>query len=334
MMNCRSYGALPLYAGAVGVLLGLGACSTVRTPSKADPFEGFNRTVFTVNDKLDQAVLKPVAKAYNATLPQGVRSSVSNFFSNIGDVYIAANDFLQGKVTAGTQDVFRVVINTVFGVGGLYDVATLAKLPKHQADFGLTLAHYGVPPGPYLMLPLLGPSTVRDASGFLVDRELDPTSYISPAWASVTLYGIRIVSARASLIGVSDLLSDAALDKYSFIRNAYLQRREYLAHDGNPPPPAYDDDNGADSGPTPGIGAAPAAGGGAGTGGASTVDNAPSAATPASAAVGGGASAGTAASDTSAASSTLAPAAPGAASAAQVPAPLSGPAGTTDPTVP
>lgn len=244
--------------------LTLTACSTVKTPSKSDPLEGLNRTFFKVNDTLDSAVLKPVAKGYNWVLPQGIRNSVSSFFSNIGDVYIAANDLLQGKIAAGTEDIMRVSINTVFGVGGLFDVATLAKLPKHQADFGLTLGHYGVPPGPYLVLPLLGPSTVRDAAGFLVDRELDPTSYVEPIWLRTTLYGVRIVSARAGLLNAGDLLADAALDKYSFIRNAYLQRRQYLIYDGNPPPPSYDDESG-DTGPTEApAGAAPAAGAGAG----------------------------------------------------------------------
>jgi phospholipid-binding lipoprotein MlaA len=244
--------------------LTLTACSTVRTPSKGDPLEGLNRTFFKVNDTLDSAVLKPVAKGYNWVLPQGIRNSISNFFSNIGDVYIAANNLLQGKIAAGTEDIMRVGINTVFGVGGLFDVATLAKLPKHQADFGLTLGHYGVPPGPYLVLPLLGPSTVRDAAGFLVDRELDPTSYVQPIWLRTTLYGVRIVSARAGLLNAGDLLTDAALDKYSFIRNAYLQRRQYLIYDGNPPAPTYDDEG--DTGPTEAPAGAAPVGGGAGAG--------------------------------------------------------------------
>lgn len=206
----------------------LAGCSTVQTPSKEDPFEGFNRTVFKVNDKIDQVAIRPVAKAYNAVLPQPVRTSVSNFFSNIGDVTVAANKYAQGDITAGTETVMRVVINTIFGLGGLFDVATQAKLPKYQADFGLTLGHYGVPSGPYLVLPLLGPSTVRDAAGFVVDRYVDPSSYIEPTWAAYTLYGVRAISLRASLLNATDLVADAALDKYSFIRNGYLQRRHYL----------------------------------------------------------------------------------------------------------
>jgi phospholipid-binding lipoprotein MlaA len=242
----------------------LAACSTVRTPSKSDPFEGFNRTVFTVNDKLDTAIVKPAAQAYTHVVPQPVRSNITNFFSNVGDVYIAANNLLQGKIAAGTEDIMRVVINTIFGVGGIYDVATLARLPKHHADFGLTLGHYGVPAGPYLVLPLLGPSTLRDAAGFLVDQQADPTSYIDPAWARVALYGVRLLNVRASLLNASDLLSDAALDKYSFVRNAYLQRRQYLLYDGNPPPPTYEDDLGDQSDSNAGTGGAAAAGAAAG----------------------------------------------------------------------
>jgi phospholipid-binding lipoprotein MlaA len=232
----------------VAAALVLAGCATVKTPTRGDPLEGLNRTVFTLNDKVDQYALKPVAQAYVRTLPEPVRDSVTNFFSNIGDVYTAANDLLQLKITDGVEDVMRVAINTVFGVGGLFDVATLARLPKHTADFGLTLAHYGVPPGPYLVLPLLGPSTVRDTAGMLVEFEGDLTTLVQPIWVRTTLYGVRIVSVRASLLGAGDLLAGAALDKYSFVRDAYLQRRQYLISDGNPPPSVYNDDSGSDAG--------------------------------------------------------------------------------------
>lgn len=236
-------GALTLLAAGV---LSAG-CSTVQTPSKEDPLEGFNRTVFKINDKVDTVAIRPVAKAYNAALPQPVRSSISNFFSNIGDVTVAANEFMQGNVTFGVESVMRVVINSVFGLGGLFDVATQAKLPKHDTDFGLTLGHYGVPSGPYLVLPLLGPSTVRDASGYVVDRFIDPSSYIDPTWAAYVLYGVRAISLRASLLNATDLLADAALDKYSFVRNAYLQRRHYLLGQGDSSAlPNYGDDGDSD----------------------------------------------------------------------------------------
>ena len=153
-------------------MAGVGAARRLRDgddADKGDPFESYNRTMFTINDKIDQYALKPVAKGYVWAVPEPVRNSVTNFFSNIGDVYIAANNLLQLKIADGVSDIMRVAINTVFGVGGLFDVATLAKLPKHDADFGLTLGHYGMPSGPYVVLPLLGPSTVRDTGGAVVD---------------------------------------------------------------------------------------------------------------------------------------------------------------------
>jgi phospholipid-binding lipoprotein MlaA len=258
MQTTRISGARAFQAGKLAVAAALLAgCSTVQTPTKGDPLEGLNRTIFTVNDKLDQYALKPVAKGYVFITPQPVRDSVTNFFSNIGDVYIAANNLLQLKITDGVEDIMRIVINTVFGVGGLFDVATLAKLPKHDNDLGLTLGHYGVPAGPYLVLPLFGPSTVRDAVGSIGNYYVNPLSYIHPDGLSWALYGLNIVNTRANLLSASDVLEGAALDKYSFVRSAYLQRRQYLLSDGKQsatlpnygneaPLPKYDDvDSGA-----------------------------------------------------------------------------------------
>ncbi|MFL9866411.1 VacJ family lipoprotein [Paraburkholderia fungorum] len=258
MQTLRKHGVrtvqIATFALAAATLAG---CSTVQTPTKGDPLEGLNRTIFTVNDKLDQYALKPVAKGYVFITPQPVRDSVTNFFSNIGDVYIAANNLLQLKITDGVEDIMRIVINTVFGVGGLFDVATLAKLPKHDNDLGLTLGHYGVPAGPYLVLPLFGPSTVRDAVGSIGNYYVNPLSYIHPDGLSWMLYGLNVVNTRANLLSASDVLEGAALDKYSFVRNAYLQRRQYLLSDGKQsqtlpnygdeaPLPKYDDvDSGA-----------------------------------------------------------------------------------------
>jgi phospholipid-binding lipoprotein MlaA len=254
-------------AAAMGVVaLALTGCATVQTPSKDDPWEGFNRTVFKFNDKVDQYALKPAAQGYVKVTPQPVRDSVTNFFSNIGDVYNAANNLLQLKIADGVSDVMRIVINTVFGVGGLFDVATMAKLPKHNQDLGLTLGHYGVPAGPYLVLPLLGPSTVRDGVGTAGDYFINPISYIDTAAVTWSLYGLNVVSTRANLLGASDLLEGAAIDKYSFVRNTYLQRRRYLLSDGRSgassnlpdygdgaPPPNYEDvDQGTGAAATPG----------------------------------------------------------------------------------
>jgi phospholipid-binding lipoprotein MlaA len=274
---------------AFGVAV-LAGCSTVQTPTKEDPLEGLNRTIFTFNDKVDQYALKPVARGYVKVTPQPVRDSVTNFFSNIGDVYIAANNLLQLKITDGVEDIMRIVINTVFGVGGLFDVATLAKLPKHNQDLGLTLGHYGVPAGPYLVLPLFGPSTVRDAVGSLGNYYVNPLSYIDPPGLSWGLYGLNIVNTRANLLGAGDVLEAAAIDKYSFVRNTYLQRRRSLLSDGSSaalpnydegaPPPKYEDveDGAAPAAGASGAAAATAASGAAPAGASGTAATA----TPAS----------------------------------------------------
>ncbi|AJY29928.1 vacJ like lipofamily protein [Burkholderia thailandensis 34] len=268
---------------AVTAAAALSGCATVQTPTKGDPFEGFNRTMYTFNDKVDQYALKPVARGYQWAVPQPMRDSVTNFFSNIGDVYIAANNLVQLKIADGVGDIMRVVINTVFGVGGLFDVATLAKLPKHANDFGVTLGHYGVPSGPYLVLPLLGPSTVRDTAGLAVDYAGNPLTYVRPDSVSWGLFGLNLVNTRANLLGAGDVLEAAAIDKYSFVRNAYLQRRQALIGGGagaqsnlpdygnEAPPPNYEmPEEGA---------AAPASGAAA----ASAASGAPAAAAPAAA---------------------------------------------------
>jgi phospholipid-binding lipoprotein MlaA len=259
----------------------LTGCTTVATPTQGDPWEGLNRTVFKFNDTVDTYALKPVAKGYQWAVPQPVRTGVTNFFSNIGDVYIAVNNLLQLKVADGVGDIMRVTINTMFGVGGLFDVATLAKLPKHTSDFGVTLGHYGVPAGPYLVLPLLGPSTVRDAVGSIADYYGNPLTYVDPASVSWGLYGVNLVNTRANLLVTGDVLSGAALDKYSFVRNAYLQRRQYLivGDSGNAAPPSYEEplpnygDEGA-AAPAPASGAVPAAGAASGAAAASPASGA------------------------------------------------------------
>lgn len=262
-------------AGITLAVAALAGCATVQNPTKEDPIEGFNRTVFTFNDTLDKYALKPVAKGYVFVTPQPVRDSVTNFFSNIGDVYIAANNLLQLKIADGVSDIMRIVINTIFGVGGLFDVATLAKLPKHDNDLGLTLGHYGVPPGPYLVLPLFGPSTVRDGVGMVGNYFINPLTYVQPDSVSWALYGLNVVNTRANLLNASDVLEGAALDKYSFVRNAYLQRRRYLLTGGNAstglpdygseaPLPKYEDvDGGAATAPAPTPASAPEAASGA-----------------------------------------------------------------------
>ncbi|MBN4666795.1 VacJ family lipoprotein [Pandoraea nosoerga] len=249
-----------LAAGAMA----LAGCATVTNPNPADPIEGFNRSMYTFNDKLDKAVMTPVAKGYRFVVPEPARDMVTNFFSNIGDVYNFANNLLQLEVTAAVQDLMRLTINTVFGVGGLVDFASPAGLPKHSQDFGVTLGKWGLPDGPYLVLPLLGPSTVRDTVGLAGNMFIDPTSYIKPDWVSYTIYGVRLVNTRANLLDASNLLEAAALDPYSFTRDAYLARRKYLINggaSGNAALPNYEDEGGAAAAGA-GAGAAAAGAGG------------------------------------------------------------------------
>ncbi|RKP45728.1 VacJ family lipoprotein [Pararobbsia silviterrae] len=247
--------------GALALSLALAACATTRTPSPSDPLEGMNRAIFTFNDTLDKYTFKPVAQGYQWAVPQPIRTGVTNVFANVGDAYTAFNELLQLKITDFVSDVMRVTVNTFWGLGGLFDVATLMNLPKHQQDFGLTMGRYGVPAGPYLVIPLLGPSDLRDGVGTIVDFELDPTSFISPVSLRNYIFVVRLVNTRANLLGASDLLSNAALDKYSFVRDAYQQRRAYLLHAGNgtsAPLPNYDDEGATDSGAAaPAAGAAP-----------------------------------------------------------------------------
>lgn len=233
MKTMEEYFSQPFFYRCTALLLiaGLTACANTRTPIHSDPFERVNRSIFTFNDTVDRVALQPVARAYKRTLPQEVRTSVSNFFSNLGDVPVMVNYLLQGQVALSAESLMRITINTLFGVGGLFDVAQAAGLAKRQTDFGLTLGHYGVPMGPYLVLPLLGPSTVRDATGLVFDYSMNPMSYANPAILSNGLYGGRLVNTRAALLDASDLLNDVALDKYLFVRNAYRQRRAYLSAD-------------------------------------------------------------------------------------------------------
>ncbi|ASW02067.1 MlaA family lipoprotein [Paraburkholderia aromaticivorans] len=243
---------------ATGLISG---CATGPDRKPGDPFEPVNRAVFSFNDGLDRYVAVPVAKGYQKVTPQPLRTAVSNFFSNLGDLTNAANALLQLKITDATEDFVRFAFNSTFGLGGLLDWATPAGLPKHHQDFGLTLGHWGIPSGPYLVLPLFGPSTVRDSMGLIVDVKFNPLNYMEPAVRN-PLYVLQFVSVRSDLLGASDLLQQAALDKYSFVRDAYTQQRRARLRgtsDNAAPLPNYDDqgDSGASSVPAAG---APAAG--------------------------------------------------------------------------
>jgi phospholipid-binding lipoprotein MlaA len=191
-----------------------------------DTLEGFNRTIFGFNDGLDNIVIKPVAQTYQKVTPGIVQTGVSNFFSNAGDVWTAVNNVLQGNVADGVSDLMRFVVNTTAGLGGLIDVATAGGLPKHREDFGQTLGVWGVPAGPYVVLPVLGSFTLRDALALPLDFKGDILFSQTPTAVSNTSSVLRIVDKRAAALDATSLIEEAALDKYVFIRGAYLQRRE------------------------------------------------------------------------------------------------------------
>ena len=212
----------------------LAGCAT-SGGNPADPLEPLNRAMFVFNDAVDDAVMKPIAKGYRAVLPGMVRTGVSNFFSNIEDVWISVNDVLQGKFQQGLEDFTRVIFNSTFGIAGVFDFASELGLPKHNEDFGQTLGSWGVGSGAYLVLPVLGPSTIRDGLAFLVDTQVDPVWRIDNVPARNTAVGIRFVSRRAELLDATSVLDEAALDRYRFVRDAWLQRRRNLVYDGDPP---------------------------------------------------------------------------------------------------
>ncbi len=218
-----------------GALLALGLAGCAVGPDKRDPFENFNRGVLKFNDELDTAILKPVATAYQETVPSPARKAVGNVFSNLGDVWSMVNSLLQLKIPQAAESFMRVSVNTVFGFYGLADVATEVGLERHREDFGQTLGRWGVPTGPYLVLPLLGPSTVRDASGFAVDRRADLVREFDPSSTRNSLYALRVVDTRSSLLRAGRLLDEVALDRYTFLRDAYLQRRRAEVFEGEPP---------------------------------------------------------------------------------------------------
>ncbi len=224
------------------------ACSTTpikpetSVPKNKDTFESWNRGVQSFNEGLDAAILKPVAKGYQWVAPAIVEKGVTNFFNNIDDIGVTVNDLLQFKMTQGGMDASRFIVNTTAGGLGVFDVAEMIDLPKHNEDFGQTLGFWGVPSGDYLMLPLLGPSSPREAVGLLGDALLNPFSYtflfgggIAMTAATSSLNALDATNTRANLMGTEKMINEAATDKYSFIKNAYQQRRDYLVHDGNVP---------------------------------------------------------------------------------------------------
>ena len=208
----------------VGAAL-LTGCATVARPDPNDPLESYNRSMTRFNDQVDAMVLKPVATAYREVTPAPVRTGVSNFFANIGDVWSFVNNVLQLRAEAAGSSFMRVNVNTVFGLGGLLDVASELGIERYKQDFGLTLGRWGIGTGPYLVLPILGPSTLRDTLALPVDMKGNVVSHVDPVSARNSLYALRAVDVRANLLRAGSVLDSAALDKYSFTRDVFLQVR-------------------------------------------------------------------------------------------------------------
>jgi phospholipid-binding lipoprotein MlaA len=225
-------------ARVLSLLGALGGCATGKDRNPADPLEPLNRATYRFNDVIDRNIAQPVARTYNRVVPRPVRTGVDNVFSNLGDFTVMLNDFAQLRVTNGMNDLMRFAVNSTFGIFGLLDIATPAGIPKRHQDFGLTLAHYGVPSGPYLVLPLFGPSTFRDTAGLGVDQYASLVRQFDVDWRN-SLWGLDFVSTRARYLNASDLMEGAAIDKYLFTRDGYLGRRAHQVDEGNdaPPPP-------------------------------------------------------------------------------------------------
>lgn len=231
-MNISTFSLRKLALAAVAAST-LAGCAG---PNPRDPYEGYNRAMFNFNDKVDEAALKPAATAYKTVLPGFVQTGVNNFFGNLADVWTAANNFMQGKGERGATDVMRVALNSTFGLLGVLDVASSAGLQKHKEDFGQTLGYWGVKSGPYLVLPLLGPSTVRDALALPVDIKADPWQYNDHVNGRIAGTVVRVIDQRAGLLDATNLMEEAALDRYEFVRDGFLQQRDSKVFDGEENP--------------------------------------------------------------------------------------------------
>ena len=242
-------------------MLGMAGCATLPQgkPAPGDPFERMNRSIWTFDNALDHAVLRPVARGYVRYTPQPVRHSINSFMTNLTYSDTVINDFLQAQFDDGANDVARLVVNTVLGLGGLFDPASHMDLDRHDRDFGQTLGVWGLHRGPFLMLPFLGPSDMRDAFSLAADHYMEPYPYISDIYASWSAYVVSKIDERSQLLN-QDQLIDSAFDSYAFVRNAYLQEREFKVHGSRPETPEQlfpgadlgpDSDTGAPASPAP-----------------------------------------------------------------------------------
>lgn len=232
----------------IACLLVSGCASTPEREGVYDPLEPMNRRIHAFNDRFDRAVARPVARAYDKTVPGTVSRGVTNFFNNLDDVGVLINSILQLKPRETILTANRLAFNTTVGLYGLIDVVGMMGGDKVNEDFGQTLGHWGVGDGPYLVLPFLGPSNLRDTTGRTVDARFDPVRHFEPNSARNSAYALQAVDTRASLLGATDVLDTAAVDPYVFTREAYTGRRVRLIHDGDPPPKALPGDSAGPSG--------------------------------------------------------------------------------------
>ena len=233
-MNIRRLAIVPLFLA----LAWLSGCASTRTVASdpRDPLEATNRQIYAFNDRLDAAVVRPVAQVWADLMPQPVRTGVRNVLGNLGDVWTAVNAALQLKGQVALESAMRVAVNSTFGIYGLLDIASEAGIEKRREDMGQTLGRWGVQPGPYLVLPIFGPSTLRDAAAMPVDWQASPGQYFPPGNPRAAVALVNVTETRAGLLKATDAIRQASLDPYSFVRDAWLQKRENDVYDGNPPP--------------------------------------------------------------------------------------------------
>ncbi|HCU89185.1 MAG TPA: hypothetical protein DGR97_04540 [Gammaproteobacteria bacterium] len=215
-------------------------CASTPNGDPGDPYEGANRKIYNFNDSIDRNVMQPIARGYVSLTPKPIRNSLTNFFDNVGYVNVIVNDLLQGKMTQFLSDTGRFVVNSTIGIGGLFDPAKAMGLRAHDEDLGQTFGVWGAGEGAYLNIPLAGPSSFRDAPGFVARTLLNPMTYLNPV-VTIPVNVVNAVNVRANLLEATNIRDQAALDPYTFVREAYRQQREFKIHDGNPPGDGFDD---------------------------------------------------------------------------------------------
>lgn len=241
MLNHPRWRFLPRACLPVLVFLLLSGCASMNTADPRDPFEAANRSVYSFNEFMDKHLFDNISHVYQDITPDVIDRGITNMFSNIRDISVIANDLMQFKLGQAFSDVMRVLFNSTIGILGFFDASSHIGFPKHYEDFGQTLAYWGVGPGPYLVLPFLGPTTVRDGIGYGVDSMINPVNYIGTDVSSAGLMSLNYVDFKADLLSTGKLIAEAALDKYEFVKNAYLERRENMVHDREYSEPEFDE---------------------------------------------------------------------------------------------